>query len=622
MAGNRSFINYISDRFYNDFYSYLEKHIEENQDNLDLEIQNVHNVGEIILTDMEIKMASINDLPGMEIEFDVVIEAEIEISEDDYHYDDYDLCNQWFLLNCKGNLENSLDDFEIMGIEVYSQRNKIEKPLSDALVPYIRKEELDSVATDFLNRYYPEVLKSPVDLDPIELACKMGLTVEVRDITKDLSIFGQVYFHDSEAELYDSEKDEMIIEEVKAGTIFVDPKAYFLRNLGAVNNTIVHECVHWDKHRKAFELERLYNENLTKIKCKVVGGIKDGDKDATGWMEWQANALAPRIQMPLSSFKTKAFEVIKGFKRELGTSETIDVIQPAIDELATFFCVSRLAAKIRMIDSGYEEAMGAFTYIDGKYVRPHRFKKGALKRNQTFSIGAEDAAIQSLINPELREHIRDGSYIYVDSHFVLNHPKFVFENLVGEMELTDYARTHMDECCLIFDLSIESSIKERYYSECFLNRDETSNIRFDIAYSGGYENSTPEKQKELLREKVIEENRIYSQLTTDYCFCLKFVREWKDVTYEELGERVNMDERTVRRIFNGETKGSINSLVAICLALHLPPKISKHIIDYSPHSLNIIDTNHQWYEFVLIHMYPESMSNIRSFLLDVGAEPL
>ena len=97
----------------------------------------------------------------------------------------------------------------------------------------------------------------------------------------------------------------MIIEEVKAGTIFVDPKAYFLRNLGAVNNTIIHECVHWDKHRKAFELERLYNESVNKIKCKVVGGIKDGDKDATGWMEWQANALAPRIQMPLSPSKLR-----------------------------------------------------------------------------------------------------------------------------------------------------------------------------------------------------------------------------------------------------------------------------------------------------------------------------
>ena len=164
-------------------------------------------------------------------------------------------------------------------------------------------------------------------------------------------------------------------------------------------------------------------------------------------MEWQANALAPRIQMPLGMFKTKAFELIKEYRRKLNTDEIIDVMEPVIEELATFFCVSRLAAKIRMVDAGYEEAIGTFTYIDGRYVRPHRFKKGILNRNQTFSISAEDAAIQGLASPELRSLIRDGSYLYVDAHFVLNHPKYVTVNLFGETVLTDYARTHMDECC-------------------------------------------------------------------------------------------------------------------------------------------------------------------------------
>lgn len=35
------------------------------------------------------------------------------------------------------------------------------------------------------------------------------------------------------------------------------------RNLGSTYNTIIHECVHWHRHRKAFELERLYNEEAT-----------------------------------------------------------------------------------------------------------------------------------------------------------------------------------------------------------------------------------------------------------------------------------------------------------------------------------------------------------------------
>lgn len=622
MAGNRSFTHYVTNRFYNEFYSAIESYIEENQDDLDLKLRNVRDIGGVALTDMEVKFVSVNDLPDMKIEFDVIVDSEIEINEGDYHYDDFDICNQWFILRCVGNLDCGLDDFKITSINTYDQKNKMDKPLSDALVPFIRSEDLDTVANDFLRRYYPEALKTPMAVDPTELAKKMGLDVQLKHITKDLTIFGQVYFHDSEAEFYDDDKDEMVQTSVKARTIFVDPKAYFLRNLGAVNNTIVHECVHWDKHRKAFELERLYNDSVNKIKCQVVGGIKNSNNDATSWMEWQANALAPRIQMPLPMFKTKAFELIKKYRRELGTDELIDVMEPVIEELATFFCVSRLAAKIRMVDAGYEEAIGTFTYVDGRYVKPHRFKKGTLERNQTFSISVEDAAIQSVTNPAFMDITKDGSYLYVDSHFVLNHPKYVTQDLFGETVLTDYARTHMEECCLIFDLSIRSGIKERYHSECFLNRDEASNISFDIVYGKGYEHASPEKQRQLLASVLVENARMYDELPNSYTACLQKVREWRGVTFDELAERISIDARTIRRIVNGENNGSLNSLILICLGLHLPPEITNHIIEKSPHSLNYMNDSHVYYRFAINHLYAKTIEEIRTFLLDQGAEPL
>jgi hypothetical protein len=620
MAGERSFTEYVKSRFEDELYAALEGYVEDNGEALDLNIQNVHTIGQISLTSIEVKFVSVNDQPGLGIEFDVVVEGEIEVTEGDYHYDDYDQCYPWFTLHCTGDLGCDLDDFRITGISPYTQKSQMSKPLSDALVPIIYKEQLEATANGFLRRYYPEALKTPMAVDPSKLAKEMGLTVDIRNITKDLSIFGQVYFHDTEAEFYDADKDEMVTTSVKARTIFVDPKAFFLRNLGAVNNTIVHECVHWDKHRKAFELERLYNDSATRIKCQVVGGIKDGERNATDWMEWQANALAPRIQMPLGMFKTKAFELIKEYRRKLNTDEIIDVMEPVIDELATFFCVSRLAAKIRMIDAGYEEAIGTFTYIDGRYVRPHRFKKGILNRNQTFSISAEDAAIQGLASPELRSLIRDGSYLYVDAHFVLNHPKYVTVNLFGETVLTDYARTHMDECCLIFDLTVRTGAKERYYTECFLNRDESSTITFDIVYNNGYQYAPKEVQDQLLANKLIEENRIYSQLTTNYHVCLQIVKEWRNVTFAELAEITLLNERTIRRIINGEEQGSINSLILICLALKLPPRISNHIINHSPFRLNFHNNNsHVWYDFALTYEYSKSMDEIRSFLAEKGA---
>jgi len=146
-------------------------------------------------------------------------------------------------------------------------------------------------------------------------------------------VFGQIFFHDTTMEVYDSQTGRAELAEVKGKTIMVDPQNFFLRNLGSVNNTIIHECVHWDLHRKAFQLEWLYNKNATQIQCKVAGGIKDSTaRSATDWMEWQANALAPKIQMPLIPFKKKAFELLNKYRIIMDTDERVDVLEPTIDE--------------------------------------------------------------------------------------------------------------------------------------------------------------------------------------------------------------------------------------------------------------------------------------------------
>lgn len=638
MGRDRSFTEYVANRFYNELFAAIQNYVTENNDNLELRLYRIKNIGGIELSDIEVKFVSVCDLPDMKIEFDVALEAELEVRESDYHYDETEMRRQWFMLKCIGDLDSNLDDFKISSVNIYASKNKQAKPMSDSLVPLIQSEELEAVATDFLRRHYPEALKTPMAVEPQQLAKNMGLTVEMREITKDFSVFGQIYFHDCDAEFYDEDSDEVVKTNVNARTIFVDPKAYFLRNLGAVNNTIVHECVHWDKHRKSFELERLYNSNASKIKCQVVGGIKDSTRDATDWMEWQANALAPRIQMPISTFKTKAFELIKQYKAEIGTSEVIDVMEPVIDALASFFCVSRLAAKIRMIDVGYEEAMGTFTYIDGHYVKPHRFNKGTLQRNQTFSIGAQDAAILCLTNPELKKKIDVSQYQYIDSHFVLNHPLYIEANEEGNLQLTHFARNHMDECSLVFELSVVNHYGEHYHSECFLNRDESSPVHFNVNFHGGYENSPPESQLKLLREKIAEENRIYETLPNSFTAALKVVIDWKNeqikkekkenpysqhdkITAVEIAKRTGLNEATVRRTLNdGDT--SVNTLVLICLALHLPYKISKHIIEHSPAPLRLSNTDHQWYDFALQVHSGKTVKEVKEILQSYGAAPL
>ena len=431
MRRSRSFKEYIKDNLDNQIWKRIEEFLRSVDPSvLNLHLSKILNVGEMELYETELQFVDVSDLPGSAIEFDVIIDATLIVHDEDrYHNDESEASHQWFMIRCRGSLDCGLRDLDIYDVLVYNSRNRQRRPMSNALVPIISKDNLEKEAEAFLQKYYKEALLQPMWINPSELARRMELTVIRHRISKDMDVFGQIYFRETDAKLYDGEKDEETVRHVMPGTIVVDPLVVFQRNLGAYNNTVVHECVHWDFHKKAFAFEQLYNVDASQIKCKVVGGIEGPNNDDTKWMEWQANALAPRIQMPLTMFKQKASELTRKYRDELDVSELCEVMPFVIEELSTFFVVSRTAAKLRMIDAGYEEAAGTFIYIDGHYVKPYAYKKGAIKYNQTYSIPAQDAAIQSITNPKLRDACH---YIYIDSHFVLNHLKYVVSDEKGE----------------------------------------------------------------------------------------------------------------------------------------------------------------------------------------------
>lgn len=86
-------------------------------------------------------------------------------------------------------------------------------------------------------------------------------------------VFGRTYFNNATVDIYDRDRN-VVSADIEEGTILVDPDVFFMRNIGSVNNTIIHECVHWDKHYKFFELQKLINPELTSISCAVVEEYK------------------------------------------------------------------------------------------------------------------------------------------------------------------------------------------------------------------------------------------------------------------------------------------------------------------------------------------------------------
>ena len=340
-------------------------------------------------------------------------------------------------------------------------------------------------------------------------------------------------------------------------------------------------------------------------------------------MEWHASFIAPRIIMPRNPFKLKAEEFIRNRFAETGETELLEVIEYVIDDLAEFFGVTRSAAKTRMVDVGYEEAIGTYTYIDGEYVKPHKAsRKGILKEKQTYSVSREDVVCATFSDRVLSEKINSGRYTFVDSHVVLNAPKYVVEDSEGNLALTKYARYHMDECCLVFDIEVmkKHNIEQRYYSYCVLNRDVNAPYELQLTFHNGYENSTDDKQVEYLRKVEEEARSIYASLPRDFKGTMEALKKWRKATNQMIADAVGCDEKTIRRIINGETETTIHNVVAMCMALKLPPQLTLDAIDKSTEKLQLVNPEHWKLYTLLTTSYGKSMPEVRKIAAKLNIE--
>lgn len=608
----RSFTEYVKDKFYNLIWKEIERFCEDKDaDDLSLKLYNIVSPGEISINDVTVKYVNIGDKPGTCISFDIVCDVDFTVYDKDiYHNDKEDSGSAWFKLSCEGDLKDNLDSLEVKYVGLYTEKSYKPVPMSDSLVRYIKKSELEDIATNIIKEYYPEAYVKASNVDYKVLTERLGLTVLQEKLSCDDSIFGQIFFRDSTTKIYRDGVETEI--EVNRGTILVDLNANFQGNLGCYNNTIFHECVHWILHQKAFELERLYNEDLSRIRCKVVGDIEGSYSDSSSWMEWQANSLAPKLQMPLVAFKLKAIEIIKKYRDKYSHYEMMPVL---IEELSAFFNTSKQATKLRLIDAGYEEARGALIYLDGHYVEPHKIRKDELEPYQTYSISAKDAAILSITNKDIIEKLSNGEYQFVDNHFIKNSPKYLEKDRFGITRLTKYAKSNMYECALKFNLKIDGSISTHYHTECYLNRDKNSPFTFNIEFD---ENISKEEESKILKKHIIDAKQLYEKLPNSLSASLKECLKWKGITQKEIADKTGISEKSIGRIMNGVQTPTLNNLVLICLAMNLHPIVSNHLVEKSGHSFLFVNEDHIWMDFALKSMYLKDIDEVREFLLNQG----
>lgn len=564
--------------------------------------KDVRSVDDFTVSNIALLKMRVLDLPDMDLHIEVVVAAEMMVV-DAKREDVEEPALMLFSVFCRGDLACALNDFAIQEIAMVTriQSDEEKKPLislaqwmkrgkwylSDDMVPIISEKDLEDTSEAFLRLYYPEALRAPMAIDPYVLAERMGLSVVSHRIDKSLRVYGQIYFCEVEAALYDEERDATTKLSVQPGTIVVDEKANYLRNVGTFRSTIVHECVHWRMHRKNFMMERLARgEDATAIRCCEDGTVLNARDRRTQEMELQATMLTPRILMPRKVFKKKANELLMGRSKRAGIY-LCDLMPQVIEQLAECFGVSPLAAKLRLIEVGYPQAEGALIEVDGRVVPPHTWREGTLAENETFTIPLGEAARLFCEDASFRKAAQ--GHLYIDGHFVLNDGRYVEVLEDGGVRMTNYARWHMDECCLVFSLAVQGEMATRYARECYLNRSDGLPFTLDFGFEKDEADVGAKKLQAILEiqreeeavikvlEAIEEKTRTPRALNSGKEW--DFLISWQGSNQTKLANETKLNREKINRIVNLKEEPDRNTAILMCLGLHLPPRISFHMLE-------------------------------------------
>ena len=607
-----SFRGYIEEYYFDKLFDNLKWYVYNNRNKINFKLNKIRYVDQVYLENIYMKKMYISYYSNDKIEMNIVIDTEVTLKEYKYGelYSDTDY--PVFIVNCKCDFENTINNFKIISITHDEYLEKSSNLLTDNLIPYIKKDKLEDYAKMILEKYYPEALCG-FPVDPRIFAKRLNLTIKESKF-KNSNIMGTIFFED-----YKIKNNQGKVKMIPANTILISSDASFMGFERSVNFTIIHECVHYILHKKAFQLERLFNKKAKKIECHIDGGGKtDSKATPIDWMEWQANSLAPRLLMPKDPFKKKVSELFDKYQLIIETNDYLDYYGKIMYELADFYGAPIESVKIRLIELGYDFPLGCFIKIDDKNVPHHSFKKDSLFTNETFSISNHDAAKIVFLERYFKKNSLIDAYIYVDAHLCINHPKYIMKNNLGGVTLTNYARRHMDECCLKFVLDVPTEIGHydiSYKTFKMLNRINGNHSELVVNAHDSFNQSSSQNNKEALKEALVYQNELLNKIPRTTKNLFKILKEYSGFTNEELVNILNVSKDTVDKyLYKDDFNYSREIVIRFLLAMNIPYQVSRLVLELCRCSLNISNKDHQLLDYVLSERWRHNFEDNIEFL--------
>lgn len=226
--------------------------------------------------------------------------------------------------------------------------------------------------------------------------------------------------------------------------------------------------------------------------------------------------------------------------------------------------------------------------VDG-IIAKYAFSTDSLQKNQTYGISLSESFAEYYTNPEFAKLIDSGNFVYVSGRYVISDSKYIKNSEDGRLDLTDYAKLHLDECSLLFELNKESMVGAGYPAAEGHRKDILKCKIVSKFNSNNHNMEMFARSEELKRfhDEFVEESKHLSSVNQSFSKAVYGHIQRKGYNKVIFTDKTLLSEKTFDRIKNNQlNQPNLETVMAICIGLELSPTYCEELLKIAGFTLN------------------------------------
>lgn len=469
--------------------------------------------------------------------------------------------------------------------------------LSDYLVPILRSEDMEELFRQRLRQALGDGAMTILRRrGPMALTQALGLTVRTLPLYQNRWSRAMLFLEEGEVQVATEEGGYEMVR-VPWKTIVLNANAARKDEAGS-DLAIYHECAHYEFHTMFLTLQQLHRADLRLLQYKEADkASRSGAKDVR-WVERQADYFAYAAMLPrglLVPLMRLYWEETEG--KNMNTGDRVDKV---IYRIARDLQRPKSLIRTRMILLGSTAAKGACNYVDGRYIRPFAFSGDRMKAGETFVIDRGSFTRLYGEDEAFRDLIRSRGFLYAEGHVCLDHPFYVEKTRDG-IQLTEWARGHVDECCLKFR-------REYRFAPAAA---PVGVLCSEQGFNDQYVPVDPDVTDSMTREETMAQDAAYlSALPRTPAQALSKLIADRCGTQREAAFRCGLSESMISRMCSDNTfRYDIRQVTRLAVGLSMPPPLSGLFMEMVGFP-RMMMLNYYRYECIIQYLYLEDMETV------------